>query len=785
MQLNDHFYNTYNGSVPHNMNILGGSQTVSISSSSANEVFYKWNSYSVNGDFHPLNAGMDNYYIDKGDVIANFKSKFKSTVPTAISNAPQTKAIKDTILTSLPNGIIHEIHESMGGIFYSRSTDGGSNFSKEEVVNYDLYTNDADGNKNSCITIKRRYGDRSPATTYNENKNVSVVWERYNQNTGNTEIIVSERVNNTSNNGFEWQRTKSQVFCSFASNSNFNSYPKIFVADKCDGIFGDEVIVIPHLRPSGSTTQLVITVYTLNQTLDYIVDYGNTGNITNLAVSCPYNNWGVFGLHIVYQKDNSINNIVYRKINVGYDALGGFYYQEEPNALVENIGAGDGFFARFWPDISVQNGLPVITYRGNFNENRIISMEEELDNYQTIGISHHPINVKYKKSDGTWSSFLTYDGLSQQDNPNIEGSKNATGYLLTFKKNGSHYQFVKIDGVSGYSCSPGVFQGEDAKLVRGSYIGQFSSNYNPMILTLSNLVNSTYTVGKQSFSITNSQNQNQTDGFSNLNGSVYKNETLYNFTLGSIIACNTAYGFEDDVPPQSVHNSVEFNETMTSSVFNLNNNDTLIIGAHGKYIAQETINFTPLVYHVNLIYNSNNQLKRELFSDTIQVSDSVGIDFLRGYIITDIENGTNDFYVQMIIDTVSSDGDEYIMSGMYGDNTGSNAGDNSHSSNTKVFFEKQRISNNLSIPKEYSLSQNYPNPFNPVTNIKYQIPKDGLVTLKVYDITGREIVKLVNEVKQAGNYTVSFNGSNFASGVYFYRIQSGDFVQVKKMILIK
>jgi hypothetical protein len=60
-----------------------------------------------------------------------------------------------------------------------------------------------------------------------------------------------------------------------------------------------------------------------------------------------------------------------------------------------------------------------------------------------------------------------------------------------------------------------------------------------------------------------------------------------------------------------------------------------------------------------------------------------------------------------------------------------------------------------------------------------------LVTLKVYDITGREIAKLVNEVKQAGNYTVSFNGSNFASGVYFYRIQSGDFAQVKKMLLIK
>jgi hypothetical protein len=89
------------------------------------------------------------------------------------------------------------------------------------------------------------------------------------------------------------------------------------------------------------------------------------------------------------------------------------------------------------------------------------------------------------------------------------------------------------------------------------------------------------------------------------------------------------------------------------------------------------------------------------------------------------------------------------------------------------------------IPDKYELSQNYPNPFNPMTNIKYQIPKNCFVSIKIYDITGREIAKLVNDYKQAGYYTVTFNGSNFASGVYFYRIQSGDFVQVKKMVLIK
>ena len=85
----------------------------------------------------------------------------------------------------------------------------------------------------------------------------------------------------------------------------------------------------------------------------------------------------------------------------------------------------------------------------------------------------------------------------------------------------------------------------------------------------------------------------------------------------------------------------------------------------------------------------------------------------------------------------------------------------------------------------FSLEQNYPNPFNPVTAIKYTVPKQNLVKLVVYDIIGREVVTLVNEVKQPGNYSVSFDASNLASGVYFYRMAAGDFTDVKKMVLIK
>lgn len=94
-------------------------------------------------------------------------------------------------------------------------------------------------------------------------------------------------------------------------------------------------------------------------------------------------------------------------------------------------------------------------------------------------------------------------------------------------------------------------------------------------------------------------------------------------------------------------------------------------------------------------------------------------------------------------------------------------------------------SNTVSIPAVYSLSQNYPNPFNPATKISFSIPKQGFVNMKVYDILGKEVMTLVNEIKQAGSYDVNFNGSNFASGVYFYRIESDNFVDIKRMMLIK
>jgi hypothetical protein len=93
--------------------------------------------------------------------------------------------------------------------------------------------------------------------------------------------------------------------------------------------------------------------------------------------------------------------------------------------------------------------------------------------------------------------------------------------------------------------------------------------------------------------------------------------------------------------------------------------------------------------------------------------------------------------------------------------------------------------NQNNVPSAYNLSQNYPNPFNPVTKISYTLPKAGNVKLVVFDVLGREITTLVNDVKTAGTHVVSFDASSLSSGVYFYRINAGDFTSTKKMMLVK
>jgi len=114
----------------------------------------------------------------------------------------------------------------------------------------------------------------------------------------------------------------------------------------------------------------------------------------------------------------------------------------------------------------------------------------------------------------------------------------------------------------------------------------------------------------------------------------------------------------------------------------------------------------------------------------------------------------------------------------------------SNESNTVITYvsgasPEKRGASKTSNPTVYYLEQNYPNPFNPITTINYSIKLAGLATMKVYDLLGTEVATLVNEIKEAGSYSVTFNATNLPSGIYFYTLTSGNYSSTKKLLLLK
>ena len=104
----------------------------------------------------------------------------------------------------------------------------------------------------------------------------------------------------------------------------------------------------------------------------------------------------------------------------------------------------------------------------------------------------------------------------------------------------------------------------------------------------------------------------------------------------------------------------------------------------------------------------------------------------------------------------------------------------------KTAPDPNKVEQNIDmIPLDFSLYQNFPNPFNPSTKIKYSIPQTSNVLIKVFDILGNEIESLVKEEKQTGTYEITWYSEGLPSGVYFYQLKAGDFVETKKMVLMK
>ncbi len=157
------------------------------------------------------------------------------------------------------------------------------------------------------------------------------------------------------------------------------------------------------------------------------------------------------------------------------------------------------------------------------------------------------------------------------------------------------------------------------------------------------------------------------------------------------------------------------------------------------------------------------------------------LDYNRDFLLTPLAiKDTN-----LIISQVLKDGQAYANFDPNDRILSLPTGDGGHFEVTYQPVNTSTVSDEYVFLDEYELYQNYPNPFNPSTTIKYEIKELTDVELKVFDILGREIITLVNEQKSPGSFEIEFNASGLPSGIYFYRLQAGSFVETKKMMLMK
>ena len=264
--------------------------------------------------------------------------------------------------------------------------------------------------------------------------------------------------------------------------------------------------------------------------------------------------------------------------------------------------------------------------------------------------------------------------------------------------------------------------------------------------------------------------------FKGREGVVTKDNAAFYYAIGDITVDGEVQDFNDFPDTISVNDLQAMNEYLLTKPFNVTNSSTLTYGVqYGITDSAAAVaalsDGSAINFRVELVDNQTTEILG-IFDEVTYTSSNIFQYENIGYQIDLSGIGSRTVILKLVTGTEADC--DYSITNRYSDTESLNK-----NGYKQIAFEGS------SLVTEYALEQNYPNPFNPTTVIKYQIPNAGIVVLKVYDILGSEVTTLVDEEKVEGRYEVNFDASYLASGVYIYRLNVNDYVNVKKMILIK
>ncbi|MBE7476196.1 MAG: T9SS type A sorting domain-containing protein [Ignavibacteriota bacterium] len=470
-------------------------------------------------------------------------------------------------------------------------------------------------------------------------------------------------------------------------------------------------------------------------------------------------------IHVVYQHSLGIRYIL---------AFFNNYVADYINYAI--ISTGCGYTNNYSPSISlVKNNYPVVSWVGyNYTDpggGEVNKVEGESPTSKIV--------VRRAK-DNSWSSFFK------------------AGYNAVTTNNNSTSSTLNEESIIAWSegSSPN-FLSKWVRRVNGSYTDAHSLSHNGKQnqvsngTSIDNIEGTVFTITQLPYmlSLVTTDFNQQFSGGSGLNkagelielsygreGVIYKNGVEFLFNIGDIIVGDSVIKFIEQ-PDTILYSSAEELNTVVKTVPFYLSASTEFYFTDFYYVLNDSLADTSLTaedevnFKVELINNQSGQVIGTF--DNITYTKEYLDKYANVSYQVDCSNIASGNYFLRLVTTVAGEAEYHL-------------GNVQNSGEELSKHNYQRINfNGTELPESYSLEQNYPNPFNPNTTIKFQIPKEGMVTLKVYDILGAEVAILVDEEKVAGKYEVNFDANNLASGIYIYCLNVNDFANVKKMVLLK
>ena len=717
-------------------------QTISINGTDRTFYFQNWKASNNGADAKFQNANALETPVVFNNEGAEVKAVMKGTQLSSNVNGFNNNNQRKIIRTS--NGHLHMVYESLGYIWYEYSTDYGSTWLL--------------GNNNKPIEF-----DEGKNPSLNDYYGVlSVIYQGKGNGTGSTIKVAS--ISNGVVTDTELIAELNDSYTNTEINpviafGNDQLFAAIWRGDCADQDFG--VSKALNLRTGTISYDYTSNNYQINVHTDQFYPtsgrhiFNTDENSLNPCVEF-YNgdDQNPNKLHIVWQQGTS--SIKYERLEFTYsnNTLNYSTY------ALATLSTGSGFTNNYNPSITVLlDNSPVVSWVG------YRTLRDERLEKANAGTYEERIVLRRGYSSGSWSSvFNKYD--DEVNTPSVNSA--LMGYALGWSnENGSTNKIVRSDYGNQIFTTTQV--GRDVQLSNGS------SHNNIRFITL-NTSALPYAFYNQPLPTDIPLKTSSLAVANGREGIVTKGEAGFYYLIGDVVLDQTTINFTELTDETTISNETELNSYLTTEEFTINNNSDLTFsvrfGTVDSITTANTLNDNEYVrFRVELVDAATNELLGTFSSVEYTKTNLYQYNNI-GYSVNTEGIGNKKVKIRLRVeDNVEA---EYTIAQIIADETILG----------KTNYTEISYLGELSV-ETYELAQNYPNPFNPETVIYYQIPESGEVSLKVYDMLGRELKTLVNHAQNQGRYEVKFNARDLASGVYIYRLQVNDFVTSKKMMLVK